>query len=318
MPDLIRKRLKKQALPSLLNSRQGWARLFALKRAPEPHLHQIEPTNACPYTCVMCPRHRKMTRSVGFMDMDLFARVIDEIAGYSALTREKEIELFHFGESLLHHRLPEMTAYVSQAGLKGVLSVNGPEFVPAKAEQLFRAGAHKIIISLDGYDGDSYQRIRGPHADFDLAVHNIRTAVDIADRLKARTRLVVRMIRLAENAGHAERFKATWKERGIDVELREFFPWSEPEMVELGGYETYPPHMVCPFCWQYLVVQWNGDVVACCRDYNGVNIMGNVRCDSLKDIWNGPAYEMFRHRMTAGDYDNQICPPCMSIYYNEG
>ena len=88
-------------------------------------------------------------------------------------------------------------------------------------------------------------------------------------------------------------------------------------MAGLGGYEKYPPFMPCPFSWQYVVVQWNGDVVACCRDYNAENRMGNVKEASLEEIWNSRRYADFRESMAKGVYDNPICGPCMSLYYTE-
>ena len=127
---------------------------------PEPHLHQIEPTNHCPYTCVMCPRSEKMNRKLGFMEMDLYTKVIDEVAGYSDAARSKEIELFHFGESLLHPGIADMVGYAADRALPITLSVNAPQLNPDLAAELLSRGAHKIIISLDGTDKESYRRIR--------------------------------------------------------------------------------------------------------------------------------------------------------------
>ena len=83
-------------LPDVLMSREGWSDLLEDQRTPEPRLHQIEPTNHCPYTCRMCPRTTLMTRPLGFMDFDLYRKVMEEVAGYSEPVRSREIELFHF------------------------------------------------------------------------------------------------------------------------------------------------------------------------------------------------------------------------------
>jgi radical SAM protein with 4Fe4S-binding SPASM domain len=72
--------------------------------------------------------------------------------------------------------------------------------------------------------------------------------------------------------------------------------------------------MPCPFPWQYLVVQWNGDVVPCCRDYDAVNRVGNARETTLKEIWNGPELREFRSAMAEARYGNELCAECMEIY----
>ena len=311
------KKLGKISLPSGLHSRKGWAQLFELKRSPEPHLHQIEPTNHCPYSCIMCPRAKFMVRPKGFMDFALYQKVISEVAGYSSTLRNQEIELFHFGESLLHPQIAEMVGYASQKGLKPVLSVNAPQLSPEISEQLLKNKPHKIIISLDGFDEESYRTIRGENADYQKAVQCIDAFIRLYSRGFNATQLTVRMIRLHTNEDHRDEFISLWEKKGVQVELRDFFPWSSKELVGLGHFEKYAPYMPCPFPWKHLVVQWNGDVVPCCRDYNGVNKLGNVNHQSLKEIWNGSSYKAFRERMATGAIESSLCAECMEIYYTE-
>ena len=291
--------------------------MLELKRSQYPHLHQIEPTNACPYNCVMCPRGKYMERKVGFMEMELFSKVMDEVSGFPDEIKEKEIEIFHFGESLLHPDIAEMNAYASSKGLNTTLSVNAPELQVGLAEKLVKGDAGKIIVSLDGFDAESYNKIRGRAIDYDRAIENILVAADLIKTHHSSTKLVVRMISMAVNSHKTRDFVQFWNEKGIEADIREFFPWGEPEMEELGEYNKYPPFMPCPFSWQYVVVQWNGDVVACCRDYNAENVMGNVKDSSLVEIWNSKAYTSFRENMISGDYQNSICGPCMGLYYTE-
>ena len=312
------KKLCRQTLPAFLNSRAGWGELLEMKRSPFPHLHQIEPTNACPYNCMMCPRGKEMKRKIGFMESSVFTKVIDEVATYPEAVKMKEVELFHFGESLLHPQIAEMNEYAASKGLNTVLSVNAIELNPSVAEKLIRGNASKIIVSLDGFDAENFRIIRGRKIDYPRAIENIVTASAVIRSLNGSTKLFVRMIELNLNAHKVEAFKSFWQEKNIDVEIRRFFPWGEKEMVEMGEYDKYPPFMPCPFPWQYLVVQWNGDVVACCRDYNAENTMGNVKSSTLKEIWNSHEYVAFREKMVQGVYDNSICQTCMSIYYTEG
>lgn len=317
MEEDLNKKLRENKLPSSLQSRQGWGDLFELKRSPWPHLHQIEPTNACPYKCIMCPRGKAMNRKIGFMDKKIFRKVIDEVSEYPEPVKNKEIELFHFGESLLHPDIMWMSSYASSKGLNTVLSVNAPELTEILSEDLIKGGLRKLIVSLDGYDAESFYKIRGKRIDYQNAIDKIERASLLIKKFTSHTKLVVRMISLNLNAPKTDEFLSFWKEKNIEAEIRQFFPWGEKEMKDLGHYDKFPPFMPCPFAWQYVVVQWNGDVVACCRDYNAVNVMGNVNDSSLKEIWNGKNYTRFREDMISGEYRNSICPPCMDLYYSE-
>ena len=300
-------------LPAALKTRRGWSQLLDFKRSAEPQLHQIEPTNHCPYECIMCPRSQ-MVRKTGFMDMAIYTKVIDEVATYTTSARDKEIELFHFGESLIHPELPEMVGYGSQRGLKMVLSVNGPQFKPKLAEQIFRNHPYHVILSLDGYDDQSYKDVRGKNADFASAASNIEAASKMLREMDTDSRFTVRMINLKQNEAHAQEFKARWEKLGVNVDIREFFPWGEENMQDLGSYKRFPPGMPCPFPWQYVVVQWNGDVVPCCRDYDGVLKIGNVADGTLKEIWNGARYEWFREQHRSGNLEHPFCRNCYKLY----
>lgn len=43
-----------------------------------------------------------------------------------------------------------------------------------------------------------------------------------------------------------------------------------------------------------MTVRWNGDVVACCYDLTSQEVLGNVKQDSLENIWNNDKYLYLR------------------------
>jgi radical SAM protein with 4Fe4S-binding SPASM domain len=45
------------------------------------------------------------------------------------------------------------------------------------------------------------------------------------------------------------------------------------------------------------MINWNGDVVPCCRDTNGHNVFGNIFEKTLKEIWNGNEARSFRKKI---------------------
>lgn len=304
-------------MPKALQTRTGWAQFFEHHRSEEPHIHQIEPTNHCPYECIMCPRHANMKRKKGFMEMDLFRKIIDETATFSPKTRDKEIELFHFGESLFHPQLPEMVSYASAAGLKPTLSINPGDLNHTLIDDLLASNPYKIIVSLDSMHAQKYKNIRGNYADIERAVANNKLLLKAQQKLNSTTKIITRMIVMKNNQDEVEDYVKFWEANGSTVELRDFFPWNHEELKKLGMVKKYPTAMPCPFPWQYIVVQWNGDVVACCRDYNGILKLGNVHNLSLKEIWNGQSYQDFREKMSSSKDLPNSCQECLSIYYTE-
>ena len=71
-------------------------------------------------------------------------------------------------------------------------------------------------------------------------------------------------------------------------------------------------------CWRFisgLHVLYNLDVVVCCMDYSCKYIWGNLRTESIKEVWNGEKRRDFVDKATGlkpSDSDF-ICKHCMSV-----
>ena len=77
----------------------------------------IENTNACDAHCIMCPRE-KMTRKTGFMDYDLFCKIIDQIVSTWGID---SIHLHGFGEPLLRVKRGDSLELAPQYGNGGMM-----------------------------------------------------------------------------------------------------------------------------------------------------------------------------------------------------
>ncbi len=58
----------------------------------------------------------------------------------------------------------------------------------------------------------------------------------------------------------------------------------------------------CEFPWTSLTVMSNGNIVPCTQDYDAEMIFGNIKKDSLEDIWNGEKYKEFRQWHIDGSF----------------
>src|SRR5580692_7469018 len=48
-------------------------------RPSKPTVYQLETTNVCNMTCVMCPRTEKMQRKLGYMDVNTFRKIVEQL-----------------------------------------------------------------------------------------------------------------------------------------------------------------------------------------------------------------------------------------------
>lgn len=262
----------------------------------------IEPTNRCTLSCVMCPR-RKMTRSIGHMDISLFKKIINEAAGFAEI-----IDLDLYGESTLHPRLGRMIGLAHECGLKTLLSTNMVRMPEKMMRTLLDSGLDMLYISIDGAKRETYERIRRG-AGYEDVVANTKWFLSLKGRSKPYT--TVQMIYMQPNAGEGREFLAQWRDSGADeVRLKPYLTLDRGQ----NGLSTTPPvgqSKPCIMPWRRLVVCWDGRVVPCCNDYDALHVVGDVNEQSLKEVWNSEKMRSLRKLHAGGRKDKvALCRGC--------
>jgi radical SAM protein with 4Fe4S-binding SPASM domain len=60
------------------------------------------------------------------------------------------------------------------------------------------------------------------------------------------------------------------------------------------------------------VIQWNGDVVSCCTDYEGRTKTANVFADSIEGVWKSDVLKERRRDMLEGRLLD-VCARCEGL-----
>lgn len=73
----------------------------------------------------------------------------------------------------------------------------------------------------------------------------------------------------------------------------------------------------CQFPWSSVYISPNGDVRHCCA--TNLNRLGNLKDNTLEEIWNGPLFKKVRKHVAAGEFDQAFCNPnCEGLRSREG
>ena len=136
------------------NILQGYVFLAQVAPLDTPFTILIDPANACNFRCVFCPTGdgkllKQVGRPKGRMKLDLFCKIIDDIAGFKE--RLKKLQLYKDGEPLLNKSLPDMVAYAKQREVSEVVgtTTNASLLDADMAEGLLSAGLDQIRISVE-------------------------------------------------------------------------------------------------------------------------------------------------------------------------
>jgi radical SAM protein with 4Fe4S-binding SPASM domain len=268
-------------------------------RAPRlPDIVQIESTNLCNAKCVFCPRD-EMHRRQGVMDIDLFKKIVDECAALGIT----HVRVHNYGEPFLDKQLVEKVRYAKQRGIAevGMIS-NGSLISEDIARGMIEAGLDAINISVDAAGKDVFERTR-LNLDYDTVIGNIRTLVRLREELgKKRPRLILSFVR-QDNSADEQAFIREWGAIADKIHITDLHNWAGT--LHERSNVRYP----CYRLWQTFTVLWDGRVSLCCADYDGRNVLGDLRTSTIAAIWNSATYRAVR-RQHLDSGGPEICRSC--------
>ncbi|RLF38608.1 MAG: radical SAM protein, partial [Thermoplasmata archaeon] len=137
----------------------------------------IEPTSHCNLKCIMCLNKDLPPGKKGYMDFEVFKKIIDEVKGHT-----HDISIHHRGESLLHPKLPDMIRYATESGVYVKLHTNATLLSEKKSIELIESGLNLLSFSFDGYGKEEYEKIR-IGANFEKTLENIKNFIKIREDL---------------------------------------------------------------------------------------------------------------------------------------
>ena len=278
---------------------------------PVPFVDQVELTNHCPMKCGFCPRgiEGAISRPKGFMEVELFGSLLAQLSEEQRTCWR--MELHHLGESLLH---PDVVVFVRMAAERGLpmeMSVNPSHLRPELARGLVEAGIGRLVLSLDGMDAATLAGARGRAARFDLAERNIEALFEFVAASPKPPQVLVQMLRLHRNRHQHEAFVERFGNTGLPTVQAVVKDLEGPDP-DLGEPTCAPPSYLCVSPWRSVVVLWDGTVVPCCRDADAGLVLGNLRHQTLEEIWRGPVANALRALHRSGDPIPQghLCAEC--------
>jgi radical SAM protein with 4Fe4S-binding SPASM domain len=255
-----------------------------------PPSMEIEPTNLCNLRCVTCPGARTRYPK-GYMDVDLFQRIVSEASEIGV----KRIHLFLRGEPTLHPRIFEMIAFIKSKGLAVHLTSNGTTLSPERSAELLRTGlnsADQLTISFLGHAKESHEATM-VGVDHDRVVRNVLGLMRLRKQLRVNGPVVETILNPTPATRHeTEEFLRFWQGKvdharigGISLSFQEYKRERADSVVR-----TSP----CTQVYERMPVTWDGRVPQCVTDFDGDWIVGDLRSDSIMDVWNGERMQTIR------------------------
>ena len=301
-PVKLKARLRRAAEQTLHSQAKPVRRLLLAAgrdRAPRmPEIVQIEATNICNAKCVFCPRD-DMHRRQGIMSLELFKKIVDECAELGIT----HVRMHNYGEAFVDRKLVEKVRYAKQKGIQevGMIS-NGSLITEPVARGMIDAGLDAINISVDASGKEVFEATR-IGLKYDKVIANIERLLRLrGESGKRRPKLILSFVR-QNNSADEQAFIEHWKSIADKIHVTDLHNWAGTLNTESDvNFPCYRP-------WLTFTVLWDGRVSLCCADFDGREILGDLRTHTIKEIWNSPAYRKVR-RAHLDHGGPSICQSC--------
>ncbi len=259
----------------------------------------IEPTNICNFKCIFCPEsfsdYEERAGGLFRLSPEDFAHIAEQIKNIGTV---ETLNFYMMGEPLANKHLIEYieSAKCQALGRKLILTSNGSLLNSDKYEKLCKSGLDYLRISIYGPNEAAHAANTGSAIKLARIKENVAGLKAFRDSHGySKPYIYLKMIesRLpAEN----QAFLDTFRDTGDEVLLEPVMNWNDPEQGNLSQVNptelqqsSYFSHKkeACPFPFYTVVIHSDLRVSACCVDWDKKTLIGDLRTQSLKEIWNG-------------------------------
>jgi sulfatase maturation enzyme AslB (radical SAM superfamily) len=304
--------LKASEAPKYISSKRPVAELLDLDW---PLGIFIEPTNVCNFRCTICPESfEDYQETTGYYQRMSWA-TWQVIAQNLSVFVPNVLRFYFLGEPLLNPDLPNMIrqAVDEKLAKRTELTTNGSLLTAKTARKLVASGLDYLKVSVYGTTNEEYRAASGSKYDSDTILANVKQLRRIRDELGSKTPRLVALYVNDATTEQRDRFFAQYDDVVDECGLDALHNWGTEELIQLGR-QRLNNRVVCKHPFINLSIRSTGIVSVCCADWgNDLNI-GDLRTETLYDIWHGEKLRRIRELHLTGHRDVlPICARCSVI-----
>lgn len=258
-----------------------------------PYSILVDASSLCNFKCFFCPMSSKKNsetsrRVPGVMKLDLFKKIIDDIAEFDLPI--KMLELGMHGEPFVNPHLGDMVAYAKGKPYFNRVSLvsNGSLLTRERAIPVIEAGLDQLDISVNGTSDEHFYQVTGTRVKFEEYVRNIKYVFEHRQGCVLTTKAMSECLREEQKQVFMETFSPICDQIFLE-HLVPYWPdhdieWPEVEHTMLDE-EVSHASEVCPFIFYKMRITSDGKAILCSADWDHKLVLGDLQQQSIKEIW---------------------------------
>ena len=283
---------------------EGRTKLETVIPLETPFIIFIDPSSACNFKCTYCPTGhldliKDTKRYQGVLKFDIYKKIIDDLKDFK--NNVKVLRLYKDGEPFLNKNLAEMVSYAKKSKKVDYIdtTTNAALMTKERLKPVLDAGIDKINISIDGMNNETYLNFTKTKLEFSKIVENVKWLY----KNKGNTEVAVKIPGDIINEKEEKEFFKTFGDYADRIFVENFAPcWPEFDVEKHTGVKItkgiYQQEItetdICPYIFYSFSVNADGLVSSCFLDWKRKLIIGDVRVESMKDIWNSKKMNRLR------------------------
>lgn len=294
---------------------------------PGPLSVHIEPTNVCNFKCKFCPHffpnYKEKARGLFHLSNEDFKIVANQL---STVPRLKQLNIFLMGEPFLNKNLTNFIKLAKDKKLSEwyMVSSNGTLLTSEKYKALCQSGLDFLRISIFG----SNEEIHGNITQSKIKLSKVKENIANFQKFKSlngfsKPRTLVKMIDTG-SVDENEKFLKDFTGLGDEILLEPLTNWNDPVEGNLSKKSKsdlmstkhyHRKKKVCPYPFYSLIIHSDLKVSVCCVDWGKKNLIGDLRKETLIEIWNGEKLKNIQLKNIQGKKrDIEGCRNCSYLH----
>lgn len=273
-----------------------------------PYCLFIDPSSACNFRCKFCMNSRIKDRQI--MDMGLYRSIIDSLDEFD--NPVKTVRLYGFGEPLINPHFCDMVKYAKASGkvINVDTTTNASLLTSDLNSRLVNSGIDRINISINGLSTKQYKEFTGCGVDFAVLVKTIEHLYLIKDKMTLFIKIDGDYLTEYKRRRFLEIFSDISDGCAIEHTMSCWYDVEVEVNNELGVYgQPREDVRVCPYIFYSMMIHSDGQASLCFLDWDKRLLIGDVKCQTVRQIWNSMDLKYFRFGMLKG-IKNDICAKC--------
>ncbi len=271
-----------------------------------PLLVDLELASICNLKCPMCytisDNFKKLVNTTR-MEFELFKKVIDEVANKTVAIR-----LSLRGEATLNKNFAACIKYAKDKGIKEISTLtHGFKLTLPYFKEITEAGIDWITVSIDGTD-ETYNKIRKP-----LRFQELLEKLKQIKKFKDDNNLKKPVIKVQGIwPAIAEDPKKYYDTFSPIVDQVAFNPLIDYLFNDKEEKIEYIENFICPQQYQRMVIGADGLVMKCSNDEENIEVIGDIKKQSVHEIWHGEKMTKIRelHKSCDATKLSKVCKKC--------